>query len=193
MVRSFCGGICLLALLMAHSLCLADSLTLHPQYIPAQMKGRTKSIEPDKSAYGIPFGAAEAELTKAFGDPTGVIVLSETTKALLYGRSHMFVLKNGKFRELMLSETLMDWELSQRIEGNPFFDNGQWSIAPGLSKEMSFEDVAKAIGKPNAAPSYQFSFDTENATIELRFSSMSTDGGARSYRLHAVAIKNFGS
>ncbi|MEX0735652.1 MAG: hypothetical protein WD944_08205 [Steroidobacteraceae bacterium] len=169
-------------------------LELKPEYKPALMKNRPKVIDPDKSVYGVPFGASEAQLVAAFGDPNGLIVVSDSAKAFLYGSTHLFLFKSGKLRELIVGHSVIDWQLSQRMDGNPFFDAGGWTMAPGIQNEMTFEQVQKVLRKPSAVPDHQYSYETDNAVVELMFSSMSGPGTDNTkYRLFGFNVRNYGN
>lgn len=172
--------------------CHAEPLQLNPQYSPSFFKMRQKVIDPDKAAYGVPFGATEADLLKALGDPSGVIVSSNTVKVLIYGSSHMFLLKNGRFRELLIGDHVIDWRISQRMEKVPFFDGSGWTLTPGINAQMSFEKVASILKKP-AKPEYRLSYETKNAEVELQFTSMSENGKEKGFVLRGVSIKNYGN
>ena len=182
----------LFALALASSPCVADPLQLHPQYSPSFFKARQKVIDPDKMVYGLAFGATEAELIKAFGDPSGVIAASETVNVLLYGSSHLFVLRKGKFRELLIADHVIDWRVARRMERVAFFDGGSWTLAPGIQAQMSFEEVASKLKKSPAKPGYRLTYETSNAEVELEFSSTSENGKETGYVLRGVSIKNHG-
>lgn len=170
-----------------------DAINLNPRYNHALFAGRERMVDPDASVYGVKFGASEKELLEAFGTPNGVIAVSDTRKALLYGKSHLFVLRGGKLRELRVSDHMF-WEVTKQMDGNPFFDSSDWVLAPGIRTGMNFEEVKKALGRPNAVPDYQFTYDTKQASVTLSFSSFSSGPGAKpeGYRLQGFSILSYG-
>jgi hypothetical protein len=184
----------LVALLLALSAYGADSLSLRPAYKPGLLKNQSTVIDPDKSAFGIPFGSSESKVTSAFGDPNGVFVINESTKALLYGKATVFVFKGNKLRELYLTRSVVEWAISEKMEGNPFFDGNKWVFGNGIVEGMSFPEIAKRIGKPNARPDYHLSYESEAAVTEFTFSE-SVDSGrdkADRFSLLGITVKNYG-
>jgi hypothetical protein len=186
-MRALAAAVCMLPLAAVP----ADALNLEPRYNPALYSARERAIDPDGSIYGVKFGATEKQLLEAFGVPNGVIAVSDSKKALLYGKSHLFILRGGKLRELKVGDHLVNWELSQQMDGNPFFDRGDWQLAPGIRNGMTFEEVQKLINRPSAVPNYRFTYDTKQASVTLHFAGHSRSPGAESYRLHSFSIVSF--
>jgi hypothetical protein len=189
MVRRAC-----IALLVAGSLVAsvrADALKLEPRYNPALYAALERIIDPDGSIYGLKFGATEKQVIDALGVPNGVIAVSDTRKALLYGKTHLFILRNGKFRELRVGDHVISWELAQQMDGNPFFDRGDWELKPGIRQRMSFEDVQKLVNRPAAVPDHKFSYDTREASVNLSFASYGESGRRMGYRLIGFSIVSF--
>lgn len=171
-----------------------DAINLNPRYNHALYAGRERVVDPDGSVYGVKFGATERQVLDAFGTPNGVVAISDTRKAVLYGKSHLFVFRSGKLRELRVNEHVFHWELAKQMDGNPFFDRSDWVIKPGLRNGMDFEEVRQLLGRPNAVPSYQFTYDSKQASVTLTFSSFSSGPGAKpeGYRLHGFTIVSYG-
>ena len=170
----------------------ADGIDLQPRYDPARYSRLERSIDPDGSIYGLRFGASEKQLLEAFGMPNGVIVISDTRKALLYGKSHLFLLRNGRFRELRIGDHVINWEVARQMDGNPFFDRSDWVVQPGIRNGMSFEEVQKLIGRPAAVPDHKFSYDTKEASVALSFASYGHPSRETGYRLIGLSIVSFG-
>jgi hypothetical protein len=169
-----------------------EGINLQPRYEPARYSKLDRSIDPDGSVYGLKFGATEKQVLDALGVPNGVIIISDTRKALLYGKSHLFVFRSGKFRELRIGEHLINWELARQMEGNPFFDRGDWVVKPGIKSGMRFDEVQKVLGRFGAVPDHRFSYDTKEASVSLSFSSYSQPGREVEYRLISLSITSFG-
>jgi hypothetical protein len=137
-----------------------DALRLNPRYDHALYANRDRVIDPDGSIYGLQLGASEKQVVAAFGPPNGVIAISDTRKAFLYGKSHLFVFRGGRLRELRVGDHMVDWQLARQMDGNPFFDRSDWVLKPGLRNGMNFDEVRSVLGRPGASPNHQFSFDT---------------------------------
>jgi hypothetical protein len=180
-------------LLLANIVIASDVIELNPKYNHSLFIDRDRIIDPDGSVYGIKFGATEKQVLEAFGVPNGVFVLNESKKVFLYGKSHLFIFRNGKFCELRVGEYVFNWDLLKQMEGHPFFDRNDWTLKPGLKDGMDFEEVKKVLGKPNVSPDYKFTFDTKNASITLDFSSMSVNSWFKStsFRLLGFTIVSF--
>ena len=184
----------LLFVLLAGFACAAaaaDALDLKPSYEPGRYAKLDRSIDPDGLIYGLKFGATEKQVLEALGTPNGVIVISDTRKALLYGKSHLFVFRGGKFRELRIGEHMIHWDLTQQMDGNPFFDRGEWVVQPGIRSGMSFAEVQKLLGRHGAVPTHNYTFDTRESAVTLNFASYSRGGREDGYRLHSVTITSF--
>ncbi len=173
----------------------ASDTTIGGEYVPSRHKDRSRTIDPDSGVYGIPFGATEEELVNDLGNPSGIVHITSNRRALLYGKSHFFVFRNGAFRELMISDHLVDWRLAQKMDGQPFFDTEAWTLAPGIASGMSFEEVRKILGRPNAIPTYRLDFDGDRSLVQLRFASRGgpDSSGPKTYSLNSLHIINFGS
>jgi hypothetical protein len=170
----------------------SDGIDLHPQYDPARYSKLDRTIDPDGLVYGLKFGATEKQVLDVLGVPNGVIVISDTRKALLYGKSHLFIFRSGKLRELQIGELAINWKLARQMDGNPFFDRGDWVVKPGIRNGMSFEEMQKVLARPGAAPDYKFSYDTKETSVSLSFSSYAPSGRPVEYRLIGVSITSFG-
>ena len=169
-----------------------EGINLQPRYDPARYGKLDRTIDPDGLVYGLKFGASEKQVLDALGVPNGVIAVSDTRKALLYGKSHLFVFRRGKFRELRIGEHVINWELARQMDGNPFFDRDDWVVKPGIRNGMSFEEVQKLLGRPGAVPDHKFSYDTKETSVSLSFASYSHSGREAGYRLIGLSITSFG-
>jgi hypothetical protein len=176
----------------ATSALAVEGIDLQPRYDPARFSKLDRTIDPDGLIYGLRFGSTEKQVLDAFGVPNGVIAISETRKALLYGKSHLFVFRGGKLRELRIGEHVINWEVARQMDGNPFFDRGDWVVKPGIRNGMSFEEVQKALARPGVAPDHRYSYDTKEASVSLSFSSYSQPGRPVEYRLIGLSIMSFG-
>jgi hypothetical protein len=166
---------------------------LNPEFSVERFKDRDTTIDPDASVYGVKFGSTESEVMAAFGDPTGVIVISDTKKGFLYGKSHLFIFRKGKLKQLTVSSSILDWTVSQQMDGHPFFDRNMWSITPSIRNEMSFGEVMKALDKPEVAPEYRHVIDGELSSTTLQFAGWRGDSGAQEFKLHGFSIVYYGN
>lgn len=163
-------------------------------YDPSLFKSRNSIIDPDQSAYGVPFGANESEVLQQVGLPNGVIRVNSGRKILFYGKSHAFIFRKGLFRELRVSRHLIDWKLSEQMDSHPFFDRENWTINPGIKSNMSYAEVMQSLGRASGSGDHRFAFDTENATVRLSFASMRTSGDApTAYSLLGFHIIHYGN
>lgn len=169
-----------------------DGINLQPRYDPARYSKLDRTIDPDELVYGLRFGATENQVLDALGIPNGVIIISDTRKALLYGKSHLFVFRGGRFRELRIGEHVISWEIGRQMDGNPFFDRNDWVVKPGIKNGMSFEEIQKLLGRPAAIPDHKFSYDTKETSVSLSFASYSHAGRDAGYKLIGLSIMSFG-
>lgn len=161
-------------------------------YRPQQFKTLSKEIDPDRGAYGVPFNTGEKEIIAVLGTPSGIYRISELRTVLFYGKSHAFVLKNGKFKELYVSDHVLDWRLVNVMEAHPFFDDGRWELKPGIKQQMSFQQVREKLGNELGDPNYQVKYTSNRASIELQFYGTSSPDRKKSdYRLNGFVIRSY--
>ena len=182
----------LIAVLPSLACAQTDLFDWSPSFDSQRFKTLDRTIDPDRSVYGLSFGSSEKDLISTFGEPTGVIVLNETRKAYLYGRSHLFVFRNGKLRELFVQRNILDWDVSKRMDEHPFFDRGLWILEPGIENNMDFNAVMDALGRPHANPDYRYSVEGERSSTELTFSRRRGLPGAESFVLYGIAVTYYG-
>jgi hypothetical protein len=146
-------------------------------------------IDPDRGAYGIAFGSTEKQIVEKLGTPTGTVQLSSTRRALIYGKSHAFIIRKGTFRTLVVVDSVLDYRLSQGMESHPIVDSVSWTLGPGIKDGMSYAQVAKALGRADSLGDYNLAYETKNARVELQFSGMQgARGDPESFSLRGFTI-----
>ena len=147
-------------------------------------------IDPDHGAYGVPFGSTEKQVVEKLGTPTGTVQLSSTRRALIYGKSHAFIIRKGTFRALIFADSVLDYRLSQGMESHPVVDSINWTLGPGIKDGMSYAQVAKVLGRADKIGDYNLAYETANARIELQFSGMQgARGDPESFSLRGFVIE----
>lgn len=149
----------------------------------------SSTIDPDRGAYGIAFGSTEKQIIEKLGAPTGTVQLSSTRRALIYGKSHVFVIRKGTFRTLMVVDSVLDYRLSQGMESHPVIDSISWTLGPGIKDGMSYAQVAKALKRTGSLGDYNLAYETTNARVELQFAGMQgARGDPESFSLRGFVI-----
>lgn len=149
----------------------------------------SSTIDPDRGVYGIAFGSTEKQIVEKLGAPTGTVQLSSTRRALIYGKSHAFIIRKGSFRTLMVVDSVLDYRLSQGMESHPVIDSISWTLGPGIKDGMSYAQVAKALKRADSLGDYNLSYETTNAKVELQFSGMQgARGDPESFSLRGFVI-----
>jgi hypothetical protein len=176
----FCLGVLVFGLML--SISPADSYAKDP-IAPV--------IDPDHSVYGVPFGATEKQLTEELGAPSGVIQLSSTRRALIYGNKNAFIFRKGVLRGLVISQYTLDHRVSQGMEPHPVVDSMVWSLVPGIKEGMTYAQVAKLLGRPSSNGDYLLTYETETARVELQFAGrQGFRGDPDSFTLVGLAIES---
>jgi hypothetical protein len=103
------------------------------------------TIDPDKSVYGVPFGASENQLIAKLGAPSGTIQLSASRRALIYGKGHAFIIRKGVFRSVMISDHMLDYRLISGMEPHAQVDAGS---GPWHKKGNELRAGGQGIGTP---------------------------------------------
>ena len=151
----------------------------------------TPIIDPDHGVYGVPFGATEKQLTEELGAPSGTIQLSSTRRALIYGNKNAFIFRKGVLRGLVVSQYILDHRVSQGMEPNPVVDSMVWTLVPGIKDGMTYNQVAKLLGRPSANGDYLIAYETESARVELQFAGrQGFRGDPESFTLVGLAIES---
>lgn len=170
----------------------AASIELEPEYHPKLFAERSRKINADESVYGVKFGSTEAVVLKAFGDPSGVIIINDSKKGFLYGHSHLLIFRKGRLRELVVKDHLLDWQLSQQMEDHPFFDSRAWTLEPGIRSRMTFSEVREALSAPQAPPDYTWIASGQASSTTFYFSSVHGQEGPEAYHLSGFWITHYG-
>ena len=147
-------------------------------------------IDPDRGAYGVPFGSTEKQLIEKLGAPSGTIQLSSTRRALIYGKSHAFLFRKGSFRTFIFSQDVLDYRVSGGMEPHPTIDSVSWVLGPGIKNGMNYAQVAKALRRTDAQGDYDLNYETTNARVQLQFSGRQGGrGDPESFTLHGFVIE----
>lgn len=147
-------------------------------------------IDPDKSVYGIGFGITEDKFIAAHGKPNGYLRLSGNETAMLYGKKHLFIFEEGKLVGVRITDSIMDWKLSQTMTISSAFDGIQWRLSNGIRTEMNLKEVKKILGDKLSTENYQRHYVTEKARIELDFSHHTNEGdNDEAYKVHGIYIR----
>ena len=165
---------------------------LSGDYEASRFADRDPRIDPDESVYGVPFGSSVDEVQAEFGAPRGAIIISPAKRALIYGRSHLFVFVQDKLRELVVDAHVVHWLVANEIDTHPFFDGDGWSLGPGLRNRMTFTEVLEALEWTGRSPGHELRYDSARSSTTLRFASRQGLAGPDSYFLYWFAIKNYG-
>ena len=163
---------------------------------PANQAHVNPLIDPDKSIFGMPLGTSEDEFIQKNGKPTGYVRLMGDETAMLYGKSHAFLFKDGKLAGILVTHNTMDWELSKSIgQYRSFPDHSDWQLSNGLKPDMTLAAVRKILGdklfSEDAPRRYHQQFKTDLSLVKLSFSFMSgkSDDDEEAYSLRSVLIR----
>ena len=148
-------------------------------------------IDPELGVYGVSFGSTEKQLTDALGPPTGEVQLSSLRRALIYGRKHTFVFRNGQLRELVVANHVLDYHLDP--DPHPVVDSINWTLGPGIKDGMSYAQVTKQLGRPASNGDYRLEYETADARVEMQFSGsgpLGARGDPESFRLIGFVLES---
>jgi hypothetical protein len=169
---------------------LVVALALSPLASAGANEPMSPIIDPDRGAYGISFGSTERQIVEKLGAPTGTVQLSSTRRALIYGKSHAFIIRKGTFRTLIVTDGVLDYRLSQGMESHPVIDSISWTLSPGIKEGMSYAQVVKALGRADSTGDYNLAYETSNSRVELQFSGMQgARGDPESFSLRGLVIE----
>lgn len=161
-----------------------------------EQSGATALIDPDKSIFGIPLGTTEDEFIAKYGKPMGYLRLDSDETAMLYGKSHAFIFKDGQLGGVLLTYNTLDWDLSKGLRETQLFPsyNG-WELSNGLKPEMTLADARKILGDKLTAEDshgrYHQQYLTDKSRVKLSFSFRSgkAEDDENSYSLHSIFIR----
>ncbi len=142
-------------------------------------------IYPDTGIEGLPFGSTVEKANEILGNPTGLVRLGETKIALIYGKAHALIFRRNKFISAFGTPTLLNTSLPG-AGSNPEIS---MVIAPGIELGMEKEMVEKFLNKKigDASLSFDFSYETENADVAIKF--VKSQGR---FQIFSYTITNYG-
>ena len=150
-------------------------------------------IDPDKSVYGMQWGAGEDEFIGIFGPPTGYIRISPSETAMIYGKDHAFIFAASKLSGVRITGSLLDQALSKPMVTRTPFDGIRWQLQNGIRVQMNLADVKKIVGsslRTEYGSIHNQYFNSDKARIDLNFAHHSGEGEKdEAYRLHGVYIR----
>jgi len=147
------------------------------------------NVDIENGPLGVSWGATEKEIIATLGEPNGHFILSKNRKIIYYGKKISLFLKRGKLNEIMFTSHA-DYSLSSvPVVMNSNYDKAMITINGKRVIGMPFDDVADALNMEFGAPGYHVELATDNADINLHFSSSTIDE-AKSYTLHMFKIKH---
>jgi hypothetical protein len=113
----------------------------------SQLMNREKIINPGVSAYGVPWHCTESEMQEILGPPTGLFIMEDESVIYLYGKSHTFRFRSGRFSDLNITtnQSMINFRMEKTIHENPFFDSGHLDIVPGIKLEMRFPELKSLL------------------------------------------------
>lgn len=134
-----------------------------------------KTIDPDKSLFGIPLGTTEDEFIKKYGKPTGYVQMSGTDSGMIYGKQYFFFFEGKKLTGLRISHNILDWKISNEMYAECEFDNLKWKLDNGIHEGMKRSEVKKILGDrlKTDGRGYQAYYETQKSRVDLDFSHMS--------------------
>ena len=150
---------------------LAPSGPIKPKLLE-ELKDRV--IDPQRGVYGLSLGATEDETVRRFGKPVGIVELSESHRAYLYGKAHLLGFKKGRFYQLIVGNYLIARQLHELMDADLWFDSDSWKLTPGIKRGMSVDTVAKLLKRDIPHGVYIWTYTDGDAQIELGFSRHTT-------------------
>ena len=154
--------------------------------------GLVKTIDPDRSIFGVALGTSEDDFIGKYGKPTGYLVINATDSGMIYGKSHFFFFENKKLTGVRISHNVVDWKISQEILANTPFDRVRWRLSNGIREGMNKADVREILGNKLKQDDrgYQSYYMTEKSTVELDFSHRVDSGEDDSaYHLYGITVR----
>jgi hypothetical protein len=144
-------------------------------------------LDPDRGTiFGVSFGATEGEIVQSLGEPAGFIHLGEHRDALLYGRSQLLLMWDGKLDGIRISKYALDPFASTWLA-----ENNHWELSNGVTSQMSRAGVLALVrAESNPGNPGRLSFHTERASVELWFTHVhgKSAPGDAGFRIDGVVV-----
>lgn len=154
--------------------------------------GLVKTIDPDKSIFGVPLGITEERFIEKYGKPTGYVKINATDTGMLYGKGYFFFFESGKLSGIRISHNILDWKISKEMITSTPFDRVRWKLSNGIREGMSKSEVREILKdklKTNTR-GYGSYYSTDKAKVELDFSHMVDSGDDDSaYHLYGITVR----
>jgi hypothetical protein len=146
-------------------------------------------IDPDKSIYGIPMSTPRKSFVAAYGEPTGIVKLTNSEIALLYGVTHAFIFNEDALSGVCIRDRVVDWKLSSSIASN-MFDSVTWKLSNGITNEMSLTAVKRLLGTRLAGDSGYYDYAVGKSRVDLDFSHYTHEGsGDSSHHVFGLQVR----
>ena len=151
---------------------------------------KTNKIDPDKHVYGIPWDSSEDDFIENWDAPNGYIRFNAQETGMIYGKRHLFLFFNDKLSGLIITDHILDWQVSKKLLPNPIFDTIQWRLINGIEEETNLAKVKKILGDTFIDENYEKYYETGRAKVTLNFSHY-TDAGDKdeAYRVYSIMIE----
>ena len=153
-------------------------------------------IDPDKSIFGIPLGTTEDEFIEKSGKPVGYLRLKGDETAMIYGKSNGFIFSGGKLAGVILTSSIINYELAESMEKSKVFpDQDEWELSNGVKPDMKLSKVRELFGGRLSTDDGQRLYRqyalTDKSRVELSFSrsTAKAEDDEEAYSLHSIIIK----
>jgi len=147
-------------------------------------------IDPDKHAFGLAFGSSEEKVISELGNPNGYLQLGVNKTAMIYGKTTAFIFSQDKLCGVNISHRIIDHSLSGEMPEHKRFNyRSKWKLSNGIEQGMLKEIVEKITKNQAQKNNYEYSYNTEKAVVELRFSHHRDQDGNSSRKVYGVYIK----
>jgi len=154
------------------------------------INGIKQDIETETgSVYGLNLGSSEEEMRAFFGDPIGIIYISEDEKVFVYGSKFATTIKHGLFTKATIGSNVFDYSTGIEPETNAIFDTPQWEINQEIRSSDSYESVVKKLGLRDQSPEYSLVTVSGRSLLRLQFTKRTSPYGSEDYQLRSFTIE----
>jgi hypothetical protein len=164
-----------------------------PRDAVTQSAPRTASLLIDVASrifYGVPVGTSEDAFIAQNGRPAGYIRLNGEETFLLYAADVGFLFRNSKLSGLVVSDNLVDWEMSKRLRTNSPFDGVRWRLENGLRIGTSRAEARNILGARLEGDSYNSSYSQGDFRVHLSFSRIAGPESEQNFKLRGIRIES---
>jgi hypothetical protein len=152
----------------------------------------SNQIDPDKSIFGLKYGASKNEVISQFGEPDGYIELRTNESVMVYGRTIGLLMKNDQLNGVHAvdgTSSLLNPDIEVEYRANSKLHGLKWEFMCGNKAATTLDDFITSQSRSLSHDPQGWHYNTEVSTADLLFGDITRDGITTSNRLYEIILQ----